>query len=166
MLKKMLLPTLLCMSIGSSFASDWETHTASWAEDNPLSTLTFKIKGEDLSTTTAIGAEITHSNQGTQRLYLNFVKMNEADSCDPDNTPNKVTVRVNSQPISMYQTCHLEKGMSLLQTTALSDKGIEFIINAFRNSSDTVRIEYGAFEANLPAIGFTKAWNSAGGDAL
>ncbi|PSU34985.1 hypothetical protein [Photobacterium lutimaris] len=164
--KRAPLPALLCAFTGSSFASDWDTHILPWEEENPLSTLTIKIKGEDFTTATIVGAEVAHSHQGAQRLYINFIKMDKAKACDPSDTPRTATIRVNNQPVRMIQTCHLEEGLSLLQTTAQSDKGVNFIINAFRNSPDTVRIEHGSFEADLSAVGFTKAWEQGGGDAL
>ncbi|MCQ1059883.1 hypothetical protein LRP52_28255 [Photobacterium sp. ZSDE20] len=158
MIKKVLLSALLCIVINSSYASDWNTEIVSWEEEYPLSTHSFKIKGEDLSIATAVGAEVIRSHQGTQRLYINFYIMNEADACNPSDTPRKATILVNNQPIQMSQFCHYKNEVSMLQTTALSDKGVNFIINAFRNSQDTVRIKYGSFDADLSAVGFTEAW--------
>ncbi|PSW14389.1 hypothetical protein C9J01_08095 [Photobacterium rosenbergii] len=164
--KRALLPALLCAFTSSSFASDWDTRTVTWTEENPLSTLTFMMKGEDIETIKVVGAEISHSKQGTQRLYLSFIEIANDNSCDPQNTPDNVVVRVNGQPINMHQACELADGMALIQTTALSDKGVEFMMNAFSNSPDTVQVEYRSFKADVSAVGFTKSWNQSGGDAL
>ncbi|MEZ9070209.1 hypothetical protein AB4086_02100 [Vibrio splendidus] len=170
MLKRILLMIAMCSTTSMSFANDVQTNVIGWKDgDNPLSTLVTKYSG-DIETMSMVGAEVAHSHQGVQRLYFNFITFDKNDFCNPEKTNNTATVNINGQPIRVSQQCYPESinglDVTMIQATALTDQGVEFVFNSFKNSRNTVNLQFDVYEANLSAVGFTHAWNLAGGDAL
>lgn len=113
------------------------------------------------------------------QIYVN-------DFCNKDDFPIKLDEETyfsndylvwnfNNQNVKMNQFCiHQDildtkdhNGSWFLQVTALTESGDTFISNLFKKSTSNVKIRSSSgYIYNIPAKGFTKAWNSYGGDAI
>ncbi|HBH7883345.1 hypothetical protein [Vibrio parahaemolyticus] len=118
--------------------------------------------------TTDYSVEIAPSRSGKQNLYFFW----DSKDCviNKEKIDRKV-FNVNGQNVNFLVFCETYKDSDkkYISATAASDKGAEFVINQFKLKSwvtlsniDSDKLDKIKFWAN----GFTKAWNSAGGDAL
>lgn len=118
--------------------------------------------------TTDYSVEIAPSRGGKQNLYFFW----DSKDCivDKDKFDKKV-FKVNGKNVNFIVFCHNYKNSDekYISATALSEQGAEFVINQFKTNSwitlsniNSDKLDKVKFWAN----GFTKAWDSAGGDAL
>ncbi|MER0326215.1 hypothetical protein [Vibrio vulnificus] len=120
------------------------------------------------TSTTDYSVEIAPSRSGKQNLYIFW----DSKDCIVNNDKiDKKVFKVNGQNVSFLVFCENYKNSDkkYISATAASDKGAEFVINQFKAKSwvtlsniDSDKLDKIKFWAN----GFTKAWDSAGGDAL
>ena len=76
---------------------------------------------------------------------------------------NKQTIRFNS-----YCRDYKEKGETYKETymTPLTNKGDKYVYDAFKKSRDYVIFELWGIYTPISSVGFSKAWEDFGGDAL
>ena len=171
------LSFLLCAIFSSSLQaaetlSDG-TVVLEWFKHNQFRTMSMKY--DDSSQATGIGVEtrISHAKEGVQRLYFNLQTLEESSFCDKDKTTNEVNVenrivKIDAKAIKMVDWCKPfgNKGGYLMQFTPLSDQAINYVLNRFKKSPKHVQFEFRHYSLPISALGFTKAWNESGGNAL
>lgn len=113
-----------------------------------------------------VSAVISHTMYGEQRLYLAFSSNVSEEFCEKDNELLYEVVRVEGQPIKMHHDCEVYEDYSEVYLTPYSKKGEQFVLDKFLKSKNPVEINFEFYTAKVPTKGFTKAWNSFGGDAL
>ncbi|MDC5855529.1 hypothetical protein [Vibrio europaeus] len=135
-----------------------------WAKDGRITS----ISGSE-GTGFGFSAYIAHSKNGEQRLYFETIRFENHENvkiCDPESEQENTVLTINGQPVKFFTYCNTDKNKTITQSmTAQSNAGTEFVINTFKGSNQ-VTISVGSFKISIPANGFTKAWNNAGGDAL
>ncbi len=154
-MKKLLLVSLLSSPV---MASDWVEE--SWSK----SSVTTSFNNEQVWS-----AKIRHAKNSTQRLFF-FYERRGQSPCNPLHVKSEAIWRVNDQPIQVYQWCkkYQDTDRYYFYATAKTDIGDSFIVNSFRYKN-YVYVESDSdfrWKVNLSAKGFTKAWDSFGGNAL
>ena len=112
---------------------------------------------------------ITHSNAGEQRLYFANYYSSDKNICSYTNTvPQHSTMIFNGQAVKMSRWCQKSSstGENYYMYTTQTQKGENYVFNLFRTSTTPVQVQFESDSIPLPVIGFTKAWNTAGGDAI
>jgi len=123
---------------------------------------------------------IASNLDGKQNLYFQITNISDGkfiSSCSPstngyehnetgDNYMRDTTWTINNQNVKMIVFCNERSdGTYYPYATAETNAGKDFVVNAFKKSN-AVRISGGDFNVNLTAKGFSKTWNSYGGDAI
>ncbi|MEZ9710910.1 hypothetical protein [Vibrio breoganii] len=149
----------------SVLASDGTTYAGSeeWGTDN--STLYFW--GYDSGEYRGVSIFIAHSSIGEQRLYIEHMVSDE-NTCTPHSDISTSVVSFNGQPVKFTTFCkQFSDSKKWYQSmTPETENGANFVFNAFKNASATVSVKISAYTFDATAKGFTRAWNSAGGNAL
>ncbi|ELA9391957.1 hypothetical protein P7M43_04610 [Vibrio parahaemolyticus] len=132
---------------------------------NYLESVTIDLKHEINSSifTASIGVSLG----GYQRMYIRW----EPESCEVKKTPEKVILKIEGQNVSFYAFCNAytdSKG-HYLNATPISEKGAKFVVDQFKKKTWVTIYGFTGTdvkEVKFWANGFTKAWDSAGGNAL
>jgi len=117
-----------------------------------------------------ISITISHSRAGNQSLFFDYFKIDEdgkiTSTCEKKREVEDSIMRINNQPVRFNLFCYEDaSGIWYESKAAQTDVGKEFVINAFRKSN-TVTVSSPQYSFEVPAKGFTQAWENAGGDAL
>lgn len=119
-----------------------------------------------------VSVEIDHAINGDKKIYFSIIKSEESYKekapCSKDDKVYNSVMKFNNQAIKVYQFCDelTGRGDSYITLTPITSNGLRFIVNEFKNSPDAVSFEYRDLKLNVSAVGFTKAWNSFGENAL
>ncbi|MGM0694154.1 MAG: hypothetical protein ACQEUN_12240 [Pseudomonadota bacterium] len=119
-------------------------------------------------TKTYYDAEIAFSVNGGKNLYLQERKFN-GRVCEPSqHNGNDISFwHFDNQPVSMFVFCEeIDENSSVYYATPKSDAGVEYVVGAFSRAPSVVNVKIGDRSVPFSAVGFTKAWRGAGGDAL
>ena len=128
----------------------------------------YKKDYDSASTTRSLNALIAHSGSGEQRFYIRPFSPDDNITCNIYSRPDTVTMTFNGQAVKMLKFCNnftdINKGYHIY--TPATDKGHSFIINLFKTSTAPVKLTFDGDVLYVPVRGFTKVWNSAGGNAI
>ncbi|MEH0673140.1 hypothetical protein [Vibrio owensii] len=130
----------------------------SFADSNRDSAL-FGLKSDKTSDNwdTIFEARIGTSKSGQQRIYVTT-----AVTCkDREASYDNVTIKTNEQNVRYSKYCD----GSYIYLTPLSKAGDNFLVDQFKKKN-SVAFEFSDIRVVFDATGFTKVWNSFGGDAL
>ncbi|RZP53910.1 hypothetical protein D8T48_21745 [Vibrio vulnificus] len=106
---------------------------------------------------TIFAAKIGSSKSGEQRIYITT-----AITCsDKDASLDNATIKTNNQNVRYSRYCDGQ----YIYLTPLSKAGDNFLVDQFKKK-ESVIFEFSDIAILFDATGFTKAWNSYGGDAL
>lgn len=114
-------------------------------------------------------AEINHSRTGNQRIYFTDHSSLGSSTCSYESTiPKNSTIIFNGQAVKMLQWCkkYNDTGNFYLSMTPETDRGHSYVVNLFKIAISPIEIQFNNEKTYFPVIGFTKAWNSAGGNAI
>ncbi|WP_289000550.1 hypothetical protein [uncultured Psychrobacter sp.] len=114
-------------------------------------------------------ANINHSASGHQRLYFSDYYVETSDTCSFKTTvPSRSTMTFNGQAVKMLRWCKkfTDTNQYYFELTPATERGDDYVIKLFKKATSPVEIQYDNETLYFPVIGFTKAWNSAGGDAI
>ena len=163
---------LMSLLLGSLFftnvhAIDYQT-TVPWTKNNDGSAGVAYSKeySEEIKIFEAI---INHSKSGNQRLYFNDLYIEDINSCKyKTSTPDSTTIVFNGQAVKMLRWCKkfANADKYYYELTPETDRGESYVINIFKVATSPIEIQYDNETLYFPVIGFTKAWNSAGGNAI
>ncbi|PMG45651.1 hypothetical protein BCU90_17455 [Vibrio lentus] len=155
---KLLLLTLLS---SSAIANDHDWVMGDWNE----SRATTQYLSEQRWT-----VKLGHSNNNQQRLYFVYEQLDGNNACNPNDHNPTAIWRFNGQPVQMFQWCsaYSDTGRYYLYGSPRTNAGDRYVVDTFLKK-EWVYLEAPSpytWQINLSAKGFTKAWNSFGGNAL
>ena len=102
-------------------------------------------------------AQISTSKEGEQKVYIYL-----ASTCTDSEKPiGKTTIKTNNQNVKYHRFCDGKN----IYITPVSAAGDNFLVGEFKKS-EMVKFEFSDIMILFDATGFTKGWNSFGGDAL
>lgn len=140
----------------------------SWSENDTGSASVLYIS--DYSEETKVfEARITHSKTGHQGVYFSDYYAEDTNVCKYRTTiPDTITMIFNGQAVKMLRWCQKFQNseqhyFSLTPETA---RGESYVINLFKIATLPIKIQYNNETLYFPVTGFTKSWNSAGGNAI
>jgi hypothetical protein len=114
-------------------------------------------------------SEISHSKSGSQRLYFDDYYISNLNTCNYQTTvPDNTTIVFNGQAVKMLRWCKKfgDADKYYYSLTPETDRGHSYVVNLFKVASSSIKIQYNNDTLYFPVTGFTKAWNSAGGNAI
>ena len=114
-------------------------------------------------------AQISHSSVGNQRLYFSDLSSYGDSICSYESTvPKNSTIIFNGQAVKMLRWCKKYSNSSnyYLSYTPETARGHSYVVNLFKVATTPIEIQFNNERTYFPVIGFTKAWNSAGGNAI
>lgn len=171
-----LLTSLFCVT--PSYAADI-TDTYSW-DSGEGSGVYYRVNNKD--SLQNFYAEVGHSKDGQQRLY--FYELDLDVFIVPDDiksrqntsylmsrlnsTPTSITMVFNGQAVKMskFTKTYYETQKNYYYSTPETEKGHAYLVNLFKKAESPIKIEYRDQTFYIPSKGFTKKWNSNGGDAI
>lgn len=180
----LIILTIFCYSIPSYAVNIINTY--SWDSDE-YSGVNYRV--DNKNSTQSFYAQISHSKDGEQRLYFynidsdvfvkpEYMKLrsdreNMLSSIRASNDMKKrptttVTMVFNGQAVKMTQIMesYFETQKTYFYFTADTEKGHNYLINLFKKSKSPIKVEYRDQTFLIPSDGFTKKWNSNGGNAI
>lgn len=152
----------------------------SWDSSGEGAYVFYKKDGSD--TDRVFSSEISHSKSGEQRIYFsidnNFrTSINEyANSYSPlyslnlrsTSKPISKTMVFDGQAVKMsgFSKVYGDTKNSYYSYTPETSKGHAYLINLFKQATSPIKVEFDGETIYLPVKGFTKKWNTTGGDAI
>ena len=167
-LKNLLVPLLISgLFVVPSHATQ-QQDALSWSHSDDGSAIV-KYSSDDEDEIKFFEVEISHSKSGEQRLYLfDYSYLGDNTCTDISSVPETITMTFDGQAIKMLQWCKEYSNSSnyYLSHTPETDIGHAYLVNLFKTAVLPIKLRYSGEVLQLPVIGFTKAWNSSGGDAI
>lgn len=165
---KLLTPLLIySFLVLPSYATEIKL-TRSWAQLYDGSAgLTYSNDYSDIIK--VLQAEISHSQSGKQRLYFTDSIYEGSSSCKYESIVSSTTTMIfNGQAVKMSSWCKKYSDTSnyYYSLTPTTEQGHNYIVNLFKIATSPIKIQYNNETLYFPVTGFTKAWNSAGGNAI
>ncbi len=151
----------------------------SWDSSGEGAYVFYKKDGSD--TDRVFSSEISHSTSGEQRIYFsidnNFsTDINKYANTYPFNRaystntlkPISKTMVFNGQAVKMsgFSKIYGDTKNSYYSYTPETNKGHAYLINLFKQATSPIKVEFDGETIYLPVKGFTKKWNTTGGDAI
>ncbi len=119
--------------------------------------------------TKRLDAVINHSTSGHQRIYFSNYYNDEKNICSSTTSyPTTATIIFDDQAVKMSRWCKKFNDVDqyYYQYTPETDRGDSYVINLFKRATLPIKIHIDGETLYFPVMGFTKAWNNAGGDAI
>ncbi len=151
----------------SSYATETQTPLP-WLESDDGSAFV-EYKSDNNAENKFLEANISHSESGEQKLYFRDLSSLGNRLCQQENTvPDITTMVFNGQAVKMSRWCKQYSYSSnyYLDLTPETVVGHQYIIDLFKKSLIPIDIQFNNEYISFPVIGFTKAWENAGGDAI
>ena len=125
-------------------------------EDNS-SIVGFKSSKDSENWDAIYSAIISANKNGEQKIYVYLASV----CSDSKKNMGKISVKTNAQNVMYYRFCNGKN----IYITPVSKAGDNFLVNEFKNRNN-VKFEFSDTTILFDASGFTRRWNSFGGDAL
>ena len=165
---KLLAPLLISGLFAMPSHATQIEDSLSWADlDNGSAAIKYSSDYED--ETKYFEAEITHSTSGEQRLYFRDHSSLGDYICSYENSiPESTAMTFNNQAVKMLRWCikYTDSQSYYLSYTPDTDRGHTYVVNLFKTALLPIKIQYNNETLRFPVTGFTKAWNSGGGNAI
>ena len=119
--------------------------------------------------TKILASEISHSKSGGQRLYFSEYYAADINICKYKTTvPDSTTMIFDGQAVKMSRWCSKFGNSNdyYFSLTPETERGHNYVVNLFKIATSPIEIQFNNEKTYFPVIGFTKAWNSAGGNAI
>lgn len=152
----------------------------SWESGEGSAYVFYKKDGSD--TKRAFYSSVGHSKEGEQRIYFNIdndfsTSINEyANPSSPlysfhlrnTSKPNSKTMVFDGQAVKMvgFSKTYADTYNSYYSYTPETNKGHAYLINLFKKATSPIKVEFDGETIYFPVKGFTKKWNTTGGDAI
>ena len=117
----------------------------------------------------AFTAAVGHSKLGEQRLYFSKYYTDDTNVCSYTTTyPTTTTIVFNGQAVKMSRWCKkfADANQYYYEYTPETDRGDSYVINLFKRATLPIKIQIDGDAFYFPVMGFSKVWNSAGGNAI
>lgn len=127
-------------------------------------------------------AQINHSKDGQQRLYfynldldvlvvpedIESRKKYSFPSLSSNRNPITTTMVFDGQAIKMnrFYEIYYETQKYYSYYTPATEAGHTYLVNLFKKARSPIKIQYNDQTFHIPSKGFTRIWNSSGGDAI
>lgn len=115
-------------------------------------------------------SSVSHSKTGNQRIYFDhFYTNSDKNICSYENRyPDSSTMVFDGQAVRMLRWCkkNSDKNRYYYNYTPETDRGHSYVVNLFKVATSPIEIQHNNQTLHFPVIGFTKVWNSAGGNAI
>ncbi|MBS9779980.1 MAG: hypothetical protein KGV51_05065 [Moraxellaceae bacterium] len=120
-------------------------------------------------------AKIGHSIVGRQNIYFTDSYNSNKSMCKLDimykyglNEPQRVTMIFNGQAVKIIRMCRKfsDANSTYYEYTPQTDIGHSYVVNLFKTSLTPIKVQFDNETLYVPVRGFTRAWNSAGGNAI
>ncbi|HDM8135543.1 TPA: hypothetical protein P0E15_005162, partial [Vibrio harveyi] len=145
------------LNLADKYPSYEALRVVNFADTNgERSLIGFKIDKNSENWDSIFSAEIGSNKDGKQKLYIYLAKR-----CSDDQMLEKTTIKTNGQNVRYHRFCDGNN----IYITPLSKAGDNYLINEFKKKN-SVSLEFSDIAITFDATGFTKGWNSYGGDAL
>ena len=152
-----------------SYATTIE-NSADWVDDRPAAGVLYTSDYDDAYKTKSFEASIAHSKNGEQRVYFNidYDINDDSDEFVFGRDVADKTIVFNGQAVSLYgQTKRYSNvGRLYYSYTPKTNKGHEYILDILKKSTTPIKVEFENETIYLPVKGFTKRWNTGGGNAI
>lgn len=116
-----------------------------------------------------LASEISHSKSGYQRLYFREYYAGDINICKYTTAiPESTTMIFDGQAVKMSRWCSKfgDSNNYYFSLTPETERGHNYVVNLFEIATSPIEIQFNYEKTYFPVIGFTKAWNSAGGNAI
>lgn len=171
-----ILSMLFTSNASSEIPYQWHYHDWGKAvEKNTAESIGSYSNQEGKISSLTLVAKISLSKDNKQRIYFNVADAYDGvtmDSCHKseftfleNNYIKKGVWKIDGRNVEMLLHCDGTDSSTLYATPA-NEQGAQYTVERFKKSRKTVLISDGHFEVKMSAMGFTKTWNSFGGDAL
>lgn len=166
----LLIITLLLAVNTPSYSAEkdiWKSFN--WTETGDLETLVTYENTNIYNSKQFFLAEIDFGKDGVKRVYFTHFYRANLSSCEQKRHATNTVIKVNNQAIKAIYYCNPfndNKEKHYLSLTAKTDAGQNFIVNAFKQAKSHIIFEFGNMKIFFPATGFSKSWNSSGGNAI
>ena len=114
-------------------------------------------------------ASVNHSASGEQRIYFIDAYSVSSQNCSYESRiPESTTIIINNQAVKMSRWCKkfADTKQYYYEYTPATVHGHNYVINLFKAAVSPVKIQLNNETLYFPVIGFTRIWNSAGGNAI
>lgn len=166
--------------VTSSYAAT-VTDVTSW--DSSTSTANVFYKNDRSARVMLFSSTVGHSKQGAQRLYFEFDYDFGRDP-QPSSSADILTyldsrrasapvlsssiMVFNGQAIKMSGATkkYSDTKNTYVSYTPETTAGHNYVVNLFKKSRSPIKVEFQGDTIYVPVTGFTKVWNSHGGDAI
>ena len=165
---KLLAPLLVgSFLIMPSYATDFQMPFSWIKNDDGSAAVSYSSDYDDEAK--YFNADISHSKSGSQRLYFDDSYIKDLNVCTYKfSTSESITMIFNGQAVKMLRWCKkfadIDKYYFLY--TPETERGHNYVVNLFKVATAPIEIKYDGETLYFPVLGFTKEWNSAGGDAI
>lgn len=147
-----------------------QTVTLDWGNAVEINSafISYRKDYEPDSTRRIITLSVSHSKNGAQRFYISSYNTDSNDRCNTYSRPDTSTMNFNGQAVKMDRFCikFADSNNTYYSYTPATDKGHLFVINLFKTSTARIELTFDGDALYVPVQGFTKIWNSAGGNAI
>lgn len=146
-----------------------------WNVSNPVDWSTNNNQAEVLQEWSYTGIDLSRilnvvkvgsSTSGKQRIYFETINWSNGEfknTCSGE--MEATTIKVNNQNVTFHRWCNKEtfdgQQFNVLSFSPVTGKGLDFVVNQFK-TKNTVTVDGVKYSAK----GFTKVWNSYGGDSI
>lgn len=148
----------------------WHESVYDWGKFGKGEASTILTSYEKRKTDLVIDSIVDHSKDGEKRMYIRLYYLDGRSTCKSpyqDYTDHRI-IKVNGQALKTLIWCNktTDEDVYYLSVTPETNAGSSYLVNSFKRAAKSVYFEMGGVKANLSAIGFSKVWASAGGDAI
>lgn len=157
-----LFSTTYSQANNNSMGADWDN-----AVQKNTAFVSYK-KAHDPDGFRSITVSIGHSKNGEQRLYIKPFSFDKHPRCNTYSGPDTITMTFNDQAVKMLKFCsdYTDSNSAYYTYTPATEKGLLFIVNLFKTSTTPIKLTFDGDTVYVPVRGFTRAWNSSGGNAI
>lgn len=164
---------LCLLAIGLLFTTysqaDIQIGSLDWGDtvDRNSAFVTYRKDYDSDSVIRGISASIDHSKSGKQKIYISPYDLGHNDKCNTY-TYDTTTMTFNGQAIKMDKFCSnfADSNNTYYYYTPSTEKGHQFVVDLFKTSKAPIKLTFNGNTVYMPVKGFTRMWNSAGGNAI
>lgn len=142
----------------------------SWGEasDKNSAFISYRTDYDPDSVKRSINVLVQHDKYGEQRFYIDTFNPSDNAKCSTYSKTEITTMTFNGQAVKMTKFCgkFVDSDVTYYYYTPNTEKGHLFIINLFKTSTAPIELVINGETLYVPVKGFTKVWNSAGGNAI
>ena len=181
---KSFVPLLFSLAFFTSGHAATITNIIPWDSEDSSTSIFYETAAS--TNTLLFSVSIDHSKEGAQRLYFvsdsDFTTVANASVNLPpgmralidytdsqsNSNPSSTVIVFNGQAIKMlrFTKKYADTRNIYFSYTPETEAGHLYLLNLFKKSKSPIEVNFGGEKLYIPVRGFTKIWNSYGGDAI